>query len=141
MKQAYDLSVLDANMDFFDRVWATSVMKVENLKRSPYVAAFITSVATELALDMKDILAPAMESGRRYMEVLVLHEEDHVKFKRPEDAKLVFQMLILMGEGMASRMKNGIDYDEMMAELESILHMLKYNFYREEYLGEEKRGE
>ena len=116
MKRAYDLSALDANADFFDRVWAASVMKVENLKQSPYVAAFITSVATERAAELKDILAPAMEEGRRYTEALVLHEEDCVKFKRPEDAKLVFQMLMLLGEGMVSQFENGIDYDGMMAE-------------------------
>lgn len=134
MKQAYDRSALDANMDFFDRVWAASVMKVENLKQSPYVAAFITSVATERASDLKGVLAPAMEEDKRYTETLVLHEEDCVKFKRPGDAKLVFQMLMLLGEGMLSRFENGIDYDGMMKELESILRMLKYNFYKEEYL-------
>lgn len=134
MKQAYDLNALDTNMDFFDRVWAASVMKVENLKRSPYIAAFITSASTERATDLKDILVPAMEEGKRYTEALVLHEEDRVKFKRPEDAKLVFQLLMLLGEGMVSRFENGIDYDSMMAEFESILHMLKYNFYKEEYL-------
>lgn len=134
MKQAYDRSALDANMDFFDRVWAASMMKVENLKQSPYVAAFITSVATERASDLKGVLAPAMEEDKRYTETLVLHEEDCVKFKRPGDAKLVFQMLMLLGEGMLSRFENGIDYDGMMKELESILRMLKYNFYKEEYL-------
>lgn len=134
MKQAYDLTTLDANVDFFDRVWAASVMKVENLKRHPYVAAFITSAATERATDLKDILSPAMEEGMKYTEALVLRAKDRAKFKRPEDAKLVFQMLMLLGEGFASRIENGTDYDGMMAELKSILRMLKYNFYKEEYL-------
>lgn len=134
MKQAYDLDALDINADFFDRVWAASVMKVENLKKHPYVAVFITSAVTEQATDLKDILTSAMEEGKRFTEALVLHEEDLVKFKRPEDAKLVFQMLMLLGEGIAFRFENGIDYDSMMAEFESILHMLKYNFYKEEYL-------
>ncbi len=134
MKQAYDLSALDANADFFDRVWAASVMKVENLKKHPYVAAFITSAATEGAPDMKEVLPPAMEEGVRYTEALVLREEDRAKFKRPEDAKLLFQMLMLLGWGLASRLESGTDYDSMMMELESILRMLKYNFYKEEYL-------
>lgn len=134
MKQAYDLSALDANADFFDRVWAASVMKVENLKKRPYVAAFITSAATERASDMKEVLTPAMEEGVRYTEALVLREEDRAKFKRPEDAKLVFQMLMLLGEGLASRLESGTGYDDVMMELESILQMLKCNFYKEEYL-------
>lgn len=134
MKQAYDLSTLDANADFFDRVWAASVMKVKNLKENPYIAAFIGSAATEQSPDLKDILTSAMEEGKRFTEVLVLHEQDSVKFKRPEDAKLVFQMLMLLADGSVSRFENGIDYDSIMSEFESILHMLKYNFYKEEYL-------
>jgi len=134
MKQAYDLTALDASVDFFDRVWAASVMKVENLKEHPYVAAFITSAAAERAAELKDVLPPAIAEGRRYTEALVLRAEDRAKFKRPEDTKLVFQMLMLLGDGMASRLENGTNYDGMMAELESILHMLKYNFYKEEYL-------
>lgn len=134
MKQAYDLSALDANADFFDRVWAASVMKVENLKKHPYVAAFITSAATERAAELKNVLPPAIEEGVRYTETLVMREEDRAKFKRPEDAKRVFQMLMLLGEGFASRLENGTDHDSMMAEFESILRMLKYNFYKEEYL-------
>ena len=131
---SYDLSTLDANADFFDRVWAASVMKVKNLKENPYIAAFIGSAATEQSPDLKDILTSAMEEGKRFTEVLVLHEQDSVKFKRPEDAKLIFQMLMLLADGIVSRFENGIDYDSIMSEFESILHMLKYNFYKEEYL-------
>lgn len=134
MKQAYRLDILDDHTDFFDRVWAASVMKVENLKKHPYVAAFITSAATEHAPDLKDTLSSAIAEGKKFTEVLVLHEEDRIKFKRPEDAPLVFQMLLLLGDGMVSRFESGIDYDSIMSELESILHMLKQNFYKEEYL-------
>ena len=66
--------------------------------------------------------------------MLVLHQEDCVKFKRPEDAKLVFQMLILLGYGIASRCESGMDFGNDMSELENILKMLKQNFYKEEYL-------
>lgn len=134
MKQAYDLIALDANADFFDRVWAASVMKVKNLKENPYIGAFIGSAVTEQSPDLKDILDSAMKEGKRFTEVLVLHEQDSVKFKHPEDAKLVFHMLMLLGEGISFRFKNGIDYDSIMEEFESILQMLKYNFYKEEYL-------
>lgn len=134
MRQAYDLNELDANADFFDRVWAASMMKVENLKRFPHVAAFITSVLTEQVPDLKEPLIAVMEDGKRFTEKLVLREEDCKKFKRPGDAKLVFQMLMLLGDGIMSRCENGIDYDSIMAEFKSILNMLKYNFYKEAYL-------
>ena len=134
MKRAYDMNVLDANMDFFDRVWKASVMKVENLKRFPHVAAFITSAATEPAEEVRDLLQSTLADGKDFTETLVLHQEDCVKFKRPEDAKLVFQMLILLGYGIVSRCENEMNFDSIMSELENILKMLKQNFYKEEYL-------
>lgn len=134
MRQAYRLDVLDDHTDFFDRVWAASVMKVENLKKHPYVAVFITSTVTEHAPDLKDALSSAIAEGEKFTELLVLHEEDRIKFKHPEDAALVFQMLLLLGDGMVSRCESGIDYDSIMSELENILKMLKRNFYKEEYL-------
>lgn len=134
MRQAYRLDVLDDHTDFFDRVWAASVMKVENLKKHPYVAVFITSTVTEHAPDLKDALSSAIAEGEKFTELLVLHEEDRIKFKHPEDAALVFQMLLLLGDGTVSRCESGIDYDSIMSELENILKMLKRNFYKEEYL-------
>lgn len=134
MRQAYRLDVLDDHTDFFDRVWAASVMKVENLKKHPYVAVFITSTVTEHAPDLKDALSSAIAEGEKFTELLVLHEEDRIKFKHPEDAALVFQMLLLLGDGMVSRCESGIDYDSIMSELENILKMLKRSFYKEEYL-------
>lgn len=134
MKRAYDLTALDASADFFDRVWAASVMKVENLKKHPYVAAFITSAATEQAPEQRGAMASRMEEWKPFVETLVMREEDSVKFKRPEDAQLLFQTLILLAQGMAFQFENGADYDAVMTELEAILHMLKYNFYKEEYL-------
>lgn len=134
MKRAYDRNALDANADFFDRVWAASVMKVENLKKEPYVAAFIAGAVTEQAPEWKDTLASLMEEGKRFTEGLVVRPEDSAKFRHPEDAKLVFQMLMLLGEGMALRLENGHSYDSVMAEFEQILKVLKRNFYKEDYL-------
>lgn len=63
-----------------------------------------------------------------------MHEEDCKKFKRPEDALLVFRMFMMLAQGMAVQLENGSDYDGIMKEFEKILKMLKYNFYKEEYL-------
>lgn len=134
MKKAYDLSIQDANVDFFDRVWKASVMKVENLRRFPHVAAFITSATTEPAEEVRTLLQSTLADGTDFTETMVLHPEDCAKFKRPEDAKLVFQMLILLGYGIVSRCENEMDFESIMSELESILKMLKRNFYKEEYL-------
>lgn len=132
MKQAYDASALDLNTDFFDRVWKASVMKVENLKKHPHIASFIASAVAESKPELKGaVLSP---SNTKFVEALVLHKEDCKKFKRPEDAKLVFRMFMMLAQGMAVQLENGADYDGIMKEFEEILKMLKYNFYKEEYL-------
>lgn len=132
MKQAYITSELNQNTDFFDRVWNASVMKVENLKRNPHIASFIASAAAETAPELKGAMFST--ANEKFVETLVLHEDDCKKFKRSEDAKLVFQMLMLLAQGMAVQLENGADYDSIMAEFEKTLKMLKYNFYKEEYL-------
>lgn len=135
MKQAYDLDILDEHADFFDRVWAASVMKVENLKKHPYVAAFITGAVTGQTPEQRDAMASRMEEWKPFVEMMVLHEEDSVKFKRPGDAQMLFQTLMLLAQGMAFQLENRADYDAVMNELEAILKMLKCNFYKEEYLS------
>lgn len=134
MKQAYDQHALDENTDFFDRVWEASVMKVENLKKNPYISAFITSAAVEQAPELKNTLQSLMKEGERFTQALVLRPEDLVKFKRPEDAQILFQTLMLLGYGMAVQFENSTDYDTIMIQFKSILKMLKQNFYKEAYL-------
>lgn len=134
MKQTYDQHILDANKDFFDRVWKASVMKVENLKKHPYVSAFITSAAREQADELKDTLRLLMREGEKYVQALVLRESDFVKFKHPEDGRVVFQMLMLIGQGMAAQLESSDDFDSAMAQLEDILKALKQNYYKEAYL-------
>ena len=134
MKQAYDRYALDANTDFFDRVWEVSVMKVKNLKKHPYVSAFITSAAKEQAVELKDTLPLLMKEGEKYIQALVLREGDLVKFKHPEDAQILFEMLMLLGYGIASQLETNDDFDIAMLRLRNILDALKRNFYKEAYL-------
>lgn len=132
MKQAYNTSALEETTDFFDRVWEASVMKVENLKKHPHIASFIASVAAEPMPELKGAIFS--ETNEKYIASLVLHEQDYKKFRHPEDAELVFQMLMMLAKGMSVQLENGVDYDGMMKEFREILNMLKHNFYKEEYL-------
>ena len=132
MKQAYDKEALDTNADFFDRVWKASVMKVENLKKHPHIASFIASVVAEPTPKLEGAIFS--EANKNYIASLVLHEQDYEKFRHPEDAELVFQMLMMLGKGMSVQLENGTDYDGIMKEFREILNMLKHNFYKEEYL-------
>ena len=74
------------------------------------------------------------ETNEKYIAALVLHEQEYKKFRHPEGAELVFQMLMLLAKGMSVQLENGVDYDGMMKEFREILNMLKHIFYKEEYL-------
>ena len=132
MKQAYSTSTLEETTDFFVRVWKASVMKVENLKKHPHIASFIASVVAEPTPKLEGAIFS--EANKNYIASLVLHEQDYEKFRHPEDAELVFQMLMMLGKGMSVQLENGTDYDGKMKEFREILNMLKHNFYKEEYL-------
>ena len=105
MKQAYNTSALEETTDF---------------------------LAAEPMPELKGAIFS--ETNEKYIASLVLHEQDYKKFRHPEDAELVFQMLMLLAKGMSVQLENGVDYDGMMKEFREILNMLKHNFYKEEYL-------
>ena len=136
MKQAYDLNALDANADFFDRIWAASVMKVDNLKQNPYISQFIAAARMETSPEVQDFLTPQFETATQDTGLMILKEQDKAKFKHAADPELVLRMLILMGEGMVVHYNQNqeMDYGEMMEQFSKILDMLKNNFYQEEYL-------
>ena len=132
MKEVYNTRALAETTEFFERVWQASVMKVENLKKHPHIASFIASVAAEPMPELKGAIFS--ETNEKYIASLVLHEQDYKKFRHPEDAELVFQMLMMLAKGMSVQLESGVDYDSMMKEFRNILDMLKHNFYKEEYL-------
>ena len=107
-------------------------MKVEILKKQPHIVSFIASVAVEPTPELKSAIFS--EANEKYIASLVLHERDYKKFRHPEDAELVFQMLMMLAKGMSVQLESGVDYDSMMKEFRNILDMLKHNFYKEEYL-------
>ncbi len=74
MKQVYDKEALDNSADFFDRVWAASVMKVEKLKAHPYVAAFLASAAAEQPPEVQKPLDALTD--QTFVEALILREGD-----------------------------------------------------------------
>lgn len=136
MTQAYDRKLLDGNRDFFDRIWAASMMKVENLKQNPYVSQFIASARMDNSPEVQTFLTSQFESATQDTGLMILKEQDKAKFKHAADPELVLRMLILMGEGMVVHYSQNqeMDYGKMMEQFRNILNMLKNNFYQEEYL-------
>ena len=84
-----------------------AALKMEGLQNQPFILQFITSAWEENSPEVTDTLAILTEETGRFRNDLVLREEDALKFKDPEDAQPVFQMLLLMAEGLCGRVPGG----------------------------------
>ena len=106
------------------------------LQNQPFILQFITSAWEETSPEVADTLAILTEETSRFRNDLVLREEDALKFKDPEDAQPVFQMLLLMAEGYAARYRGAaaFDFQAVMEDFEKNIAILRKNFYKEEYL-------
>ena len=131
----FDKEALNSQTDLFDRILASSRMKMEGLQNQPFILQFITSAWEETSPEVADTLAILTEEASRFRNDLVLREEDALKFKDPEDAQPVFQMLLLMAEGYAARYRGAaaFDFQAVMEDFEKNIAILRKNFYKEEY--------
>ncbi len=94
--------------DLFDRVLASSYMKLEVLKRNPYISQFIAGAWTEQVEELQDVLSALREETNQFRGELVFKQEDAKKFKDPNDAKTVAGILMLMAEGYALRFQRDV---------------------------------
>ena len=131
----FDKESLNSQTDLFDRILASSHMKMEGLQNQPFILQFITSAWEENSPEVADTLAILTEEASGFRNDLVLREEDALKFKNPEDAQPVFQMLLLMAEGYAARYRGAaaFDFQAVMEDFEENIAILRKNFYKEEY--------
>ena len=97
---------------------------------------FMASVWEEASPEVNDLLASLKMEAGNFRNEMVLREDDSLKFKNPEDAQPVYNMLLVMAEGYAARYRNAavFDFETVMNEFEKNISILKNNFYKEEYL-------
>lgn len=131
----FDKESLNSQTDLFDRILASSRMEMESFQNQPFILLFITSVWEETSPEVADALVILTEEACKFRNDMVLREEDALKFKNPEDAQPVFQMLLLMGEGYAARYRgaSAFDFETVMNDFEKNIAILRKNFYKEEY--------
>ena len=131
----FDKEALNSQTDLFDRILASSRMKMEGLQNQPFILQFITSAWEETSPEVADALVILTEEVCKFRNDMVLREDDALKFKNPEDAQPVFQMLLLMAEGYAARYRGAaaFDFQAVMEDFEENIAILRKNFYKEEY--------
>ena len=132
----FDKEALNSQTDLFDRILASSRMEMESFQNQPFILQFITSVWEETSPEVADALVILTEEVCKFRNDMVLREDDALKFKNPEDAQPVYNMLLVMAEGYAARYRNAavFDFETVMNEFEKTISILKNNFYKEEYL-------
>ena len=132
----FDKEALDSQTDLFDRIMTSSKIEMESFKTQPFILQFISSVWEETSPDVLDSLAILTEETCKFRNDMILREDDALKFKNPEDAGPVFQMLLLMAEGYAARYRGAdtFDFDTVMDDFQKNIAILRKNFYKEEYL-------
>lgn len=133
---SFDQTILDSETDLFNRILVSSKMKMAAMKTHPFITQFIASVWEEASPEVNDLLASLKMEAETFRNEMVLREDDSLKFKNPEDAQPVYNMLLVMAEGYAARYRNtGVfDFETVMNEFEKTISILKNNFYKEEYL-------
>ena len=131
----FDKEALNSQTDLFDRILASSRMEMESFQNQPFILQFITSVWEETSPEVADALVILTEEVCKFRNDMVLREDDALKFKNPEDAQPVFQMLLLMAEGYAAGYRGAaaFDFQAVMEDFEKNIAILRKNFYKEEY--------
>jgi Transcriptional regulator len=126
--------ILDKKHDLFELVELTIQRKMSLLKRYPYIYRFIGKVYYETNADLQPVMQEKRNSilNKGAQDILPLIKTD--RFIDPADMPVVFQMLLLIGEGCMRGQEN-LDYDKIQQQLPGylvILASLKCRYYKEE---------
>lgn len=130
-----DSSDGDEETDFFKFIIEKNIEKVKVMKKFPYLYQFVLKsfydktpgVSEKISRYNEDYLFSII--SQRFSKI------DFSKFKDNVDVQLVIKMLYWLGIGyMKERFeKDDMSLDEIMSDFESVLNLLKYNLYKEEF--------
>lgn len=134
--QAFQNGIDNANTDFFDRIRESIRIKMEVLKVHPAFFQFLVSVYFETDPEVQEELQEFLKKDEAFRNELVLTPTDKSKFKETVDPQLVLKLLVKYSEGCvgSNHLLSEMDLDAILMELEQIIHMMKQNFYKEDYL-------
>ena len=134
--ESFQKDDFDERTDLFDRVLSSSFTEARTLEMNPYISQFVASAWTETGDEISDILAEFKGETSKFRNNLILRKDDVSKFKNPDDAETVLQILMLMAEGYAARCHNdgNAAYSSLAKEFQKMIEAMRRNFYKEEYL-------
>lgn len=124
--------------DFFERVLILSRIKIETLKKRPFLTQFLYSAFGETDSEVCDELQVQFSAGNVIRNEMVVLHTDAEKFKEGISPELVLEMIMNCSLGLFSVRTADDCRPEMierhMDRFQEYLTLLKQNFYKQEYL-------
>ena len=124
--------------DFFERLLEVSRIKIEALKKCPFLIQFLYSAFGETDPEVYDELKVYFSAGDVMRNEMMILNTDTEKFKEGIQPELVMELIMNCALGAFS-VQPTADYgaeliDQRMDWFQIYLTLLKSNFYKEEYL-------
>lgn len=124
--------------DFFERLLEVSRIKIEALKKRPFLIQFLYSAFGETDPEVYDELKVYFSTGDVMRNEMMILNTDTEKFKEGIQPELVMELIMNCALGAFS-VQPTADYgaeliDQRMDRFQIYLTLLKNNFYKEEYL-------
>lgn len=124
--------------DFFERILGGTRVKLELIKRHPFIGSFLTSAYLETDDEVKAEVKAFWKKGEIFRNEFTLKDLDTSRFKESVKPELVLEILIKYSEGCVGSISNfkDIDLEHVEAQFTECVLMMRDNFYKEEYLNE-----
>lgn len=122
--------------DFFDRIKMLTKIKIALLHHRPFLTQFFVMVYREKDKQVASELHEFFANGETYRNRMALGNIEAHKFKHGINPETVMKLLIRYSEGYVSELPSDreFDFEQVVAEIDECLSLLKNNFYKEEYL-------
>lgn len=124
--------------DFFRRIFAASKCKMKVIKKHPLLMTFLSGMYFEKDVEVYTEIQEFLKQGEFFRNKFTLSDIDNSKFKDTVKPELVLKLLVRYAEGYVSSvsLNTEADLEALMEEFTECMHMLRVNFYKEEYRDE-----
>lgn len=127
--------------DFFDRIMFASDIKLAVLQKHPSALSFLTSAYFEQDGEVKGDIRAFIEQSEGFRNKIAFDGMDTSRFKEGVDPKLVMKILLWMADGFVNyyETQSQRNIKELTNEYYECMNLLKYNFYKEEFIKPDSR--
>lgn len=135
VEEAISESAVD-NHDFFDSIIADISSKQSVIEIYPSILQFLTSALREKDSEVIEEINEAKRRGISFHTKMCMDNMDISKFKEGVNPQLVLDLIIRYMESISLSMAQDetVNSQKLFDDAVSCVKMLKYNFYKDEFL-------